>query len=273
MRRFIQVWTSIEENSIIPVIIRLIRAFINYMERFVLGLRILIAFILIIPLLLSACILPGMPTSEVQPAITMTPVLTKLVPTITYTPTTDPSAPLILRGKEYHEKNDYLSALDAFDKAIAQNPNSYEAHFERGRVLTDVKDYESALVDFEMALALDPTRAEAFNGRGVVRTKLGDYEMALQDFGLAVIIKPDYSEAYSNRGIAYVHLREVDTGIANFTHALELDPNNVDAFYNRALAYLILGDNRAIDDFRKVLELSDDPDMRRVAADNLQETE
>lgn len=237
------------------------------------GLRFIIGFILFIPLLLSACTLPGIPTSVAQSTVTATPVLTKLVPTLTYTPTTDPSAPLILTGKEFHEQNDYLSALEAFDKAIVQNPNSYEAHFERGRVLTDVKDYESALADFEIALAFDPTRAEAFNGRGVVRTKLGDYEMALQDFGLAIIIKPDYSEAYSNRGIAYVHLREVDTGIANFTRALELDINNVDAYYNRALAYLILRDNRAIDDFRKVLELSDEPEMRRVAADYLQDAE
>jgi tetratricopeptide (TPR) repeat protein len=107
----------------------------------------------------------------------------------------------------------------------------------------------------------------------VIRTKLGEYEIALQDFGLAVIIKPDYSEAYSNRGITYVHLQDVDMGMSNFMRALELDPTNVDAYYNRALTYRILGDNRAADDFRKVLELSRDPEIRRVAADYLQEQE
>jgi tetratricopeptide (TPR) repeat protein len=66
---------------------------------------------------------------------------------------------------------------------------------------------------------------------------------------------------------------DVDTGVANFTRALELNSNNVDAYYNRALAYLILGDNRAIDDFRKVLDLSDDPELRRVAADYLKDSD
>ena len=244
-----------------------------YLERVVVELRPVIKLIICIPLFISACTLPGVPIKEAQLTAITTTALTKIVPTLTLTPTTDPSGPIISRGMEYHESGDYLSALEEFDKAIALNPNSYQAHFQRGRVLTDINDYNGALADFEKALAIDPTRAEAFNGRGVVRTKLGEYEAALQDFGLAVIIKPDYSEAFSNRGITYIHVGDADTGVANFTRALELNSQNVDAYYNRALAYLILGDNRAIDDFRKVLDLSDDPELRRVAADYLKDSD
>lgn len=230
--------------------------------------RTVIGAVILVSLSISGCTLPGVPTTVVE--ATGTPNEKEIIPTNIHTPTLDPSGPIIARGMEYHASGDFKSALDEFEKAVDFNPESYEAHFQRGRVLVDINEYKPALAEFERALSIDPTRAEAFNGRGVVRTKMGKYEDALKDFGLAIIIRPNYSEAFSNRGITYVQMGDLETGIAEFNQALKIHSGNVEAYYNRALAYAILGDSRATEDFQKVLEISDDPELRRVATEYLE---
>lgn len=50
--------------------------------------------------------------------------------------------------------------------------------------------------------------------------------------------------------------------IADYTKARELDPNNAGAYYNRGSAYTHEGQyDLAINDYKKVIELSQDPDL------------
>jgi len=58
----------------------------------------------------------------------------------------------------------------------------------------------------------------------------------------------------------------------DFNKALELDPNLAQAYYNRGRAYQALGDReKAIADFQKVLEISQDADLRQRAQQHLDE--
>ncbi len=74
-----------------------------------------------------------------------------------------------------------------------------------------------------------------------------------------------------NRGLSYAVSANYDRAIADFNEAIELDPKYGKAYYNRALVYEDLGRaSDAIQDFEKSLELLTEPDLRKIAEQELQ---
>ena len=62
-----------------------------------------------------------------------------------------------------------------------------------------------------------------------------------------------------------------DRAIADFNQTIQLDPEYVLAYYNRGLVYRSKGDrNNAIQDFKKVLELTENIVLRHNAEQQLQ---
>src|SRR5437667_172347 len=61
-------------------------------------------------------------------------------------------------------------------------------------------DWEGTLTNYEEALRLEPDSAEAHSNRGAAKQARGDLAGALADYNKAVELKRDLSEAYFNRG-------------------------------------------------------------------------
>jgi tetratricopeptide (TPR) repeat protein len=63
---------------------------------------------------------------------------------------------------------------------------------------------------------------------------------------------------------------KLDRAINDFSQVIIGNPNHINAYYNRGVSYQKTGQNdKAIDDFKKVLELSNDTNLRRRAEYNL----
>jgi tetratricopeptide (TPR) repeat protein len=145
-------------------------------------------------------------------------------------------------------------------------------------------NYQEAIENFSKAIDAYPDDASLYNNRGLTYFELKKYDKALSDFSKAIELKPDYAVACCNRGLVYFktaaggNMEPFDKAILDFSKAIELEPKYVDAYYNRGLAHHQFYHwdhqsrtedksypkeafdrfNKAVTDFRKVLEL--DPD-------------
>jgi regulator of sirC expression with transglutaminase-like and TPR domain len=68
----------------------------------------------------------------------------------------------------------------------------------------------------------------------------------------------------------YFIRQDWDHALADYQQAIALKPDLVEAYLNRGLVYSQMGEEeKAIADFQKVLELTDDPTWRRIAEEEL----
>jgi len=176
------------------------------------------------------------------------------------------------RGTTYSSKGDYDRAIADYDQAIHLRPDTAEAYYNRGSVYCDKGDYDRAIADYDRAIELRPAAADAYYSRGLAYGSTGDYNRAIADYDRAIELRPDDAEAYNNRANAYNCKGDYDRAIADCGQAIELRPDCAEAYYNRAIAYKQRGEKeKAIADFEKFLKLSNDPDWRKQAEQQLQE--
>jgi tetratricopeptide (TPR) repeat protein len=126
------------------------------------------------------------------------------------------------RGKAFTQSQNYMDAIEAFNRAIKLNPKDALAYAGRGIAYYGLGRYQLALSDFSMEIELNPNYAQAYVNRSSVYGALGDYQLALNDANKAIELNPKSAAAYSNRGSAYIKLGENNRGIDNFKRAAQL---------------------------------------------------
>ena len=90
------------------------------------------------------------------------------------------------------------AAGEAFDAAIAANPNYANAHFNKGTVLEERNALDEAWAAYERAIALDPDFAEALGRLSYLAAMRGDYETAHAFGERAIKRRPDQPPAALN---------------------------------------------------------------------------
>jgi len=132
--------------------------------------------------------------------------------------------------------NHNQKAIEAFTKAIAENPHRAEIYNNRGIAWCNQGNYDRAMADFNRAMELDPRSTEIFSNRGIVWFYMGKYDLAIDDYDKALGIDPHCAKAYTNRGAAWFCKGNYDLAIYDYNKALEIDPNCVET--NRQLAWI-----------------------------------
>lgn len=172
-------------------------------------------------------------------------------------------------------------ALSDYNKAIEVNPDLELAHLNRGLIYYDKAEYDLALADFNQAIKLTPNDDKAFNDRGLVYFQKKEYDLALADFDQAIQLNLNSAMSYSNRGLIYTSKNEYDLAISDLNKAITLDPSYYRAYFVRGLTYeekmqtetslpaIQTDKTAAIADFKKVLALSSDVDMKNTTQEQL----
>ena len=115
-------------------------------------------------------------------------------------------------------------------------------------------DFQTAERLYRKALAQQPDNFDALNLLGVVRAQQGQYEEAKLLIAKAVALNPRNAGALSNLGNVLSELGRPAEAVESLKRALALDPDNVDAAYNlgnalsKAHRY-----EEALDSYRDVL--------------------
>jgi tetratricopeptide (TPR) repeat protein len=114
-----------------------------------------------------------------------------------------------------------------YDQNIRDQPYNTDAYFERGQLYYARRQYQCAVADFDQALVLSPNHAWAYYARGSAYFKIDDFERAINDFNQALQSAElqKYDWAYWKRGLAYEWQGEIEKAIADFEQVQKLSKN------------------------------------------------
>ena len=144
---------------------------------------------------------------------------------------------LHLSGIAAAQNQDLPRARALMTQAIAAQPQHAVAYVNRGAVLLDMGLLEEALADCDHALARQqgqPGEADSHYRRGNVLKALGRHPQALDAYARAMALEPARADFHNSCGIVLRLLGRYAQALAAFDRALALQPAYPQAFNNRA---------------------------------------
>jgi tetratricopeptide (TPR) repeat protein len=177
-----------------------------------------------------------------------------------------------LRARCYHTLGDRQRATEEEQRAAAAQPTALDHFLEAeeyrirsgspaeasGDVLAwqpNARLLRQAVVHYQHALQLDPENFWCHLQLGRCYLSLGQGSEAVEALGTCVALRPKAPWGYSARGLTLGLTRRFAAGEADLRQALAIDPQFAPALLHRGiLAWLQRKDDRALDDFTRVLQ-------------------
>src|SRR5262249_35617184 len=100
-------------------------------------------------------------------------------------------------------------ASDVLSQAVALNPNSFDAHFNLGRVQYALKDYPGAVKELRSAVGLNPRHAEARFFLGMALEAAGESSLAMTEYQELVKMEPQ--SAFGQLGLGALLVKQGKT--------------------------------------------------------------
>ena len=121
-------------------------------------------------------------------------------------------------------------------QTIRHATNRPDGYYQLGRYYQGQNRLALAAEAYQKALAIDPDFTEAHNGLGTIYAAEGKYEQAHKAFKAAIATAPDTARLYNNLG--YLNFLEGHhaEAVAAFAKATDLDPTNQKAWNNLGMA-------------------------------------
>ena len=138
-------------------------------------------------------------------------------------------------GEAYRFQGKYTEALEAYEKAIALNPNFGPAYVGRARVNLALEPKANPLEDLDTAIDKDSAYVDAYLMRAAYKTDHDDASGALQDLKTAEELAPGSALVQYELARAYIALEDFEKAQIAAERANELDITLVPV-------YLLLGD-------------------------------
>jgi Tfp pilus assembly protein PilF len=174
------------------------------------------------------------------------------------------------QGKAAMQRNDYQTAADLFEKAVAQNPNSSEAHLllgeAYGTLAQNANIFKQATLalkthrEFARAVELDPNNLDA--RWGLIEFYMlapgfmgGDEKKAFEQAG--EIKKRDSMRGH--QAVAYIYTRQKKADLARqeYIDAVKEQPNSPRTHYFLGISFLTADKNykQAAEEFEMAVKL------------------
>lgn len=119
-----------------------------------------------------------------------------------------------------------------------------EAMYQTGRYYQGQVRYTHAIEAYRKALAENPDHVDALNALAVAHASLGQHAEAEQAFQQAIALAPDAAYLYNNLGYAYLRAGRIEEGQVALARALDLAPDNARYTANFAQATEALAELR-----------------------------
>lgn len=143
-------------------------------------------------------------------------------------------------------------AIEAFDRAIAQNAE-FEAAFRfRASAWSGEGNHEQALKDISEAIRLDPEYKDAYLERAGIQKASGNNDAALADIEKYLGYEPEDEDARLMKAKIHYDSNRYAEAISELDAIIETNPKSSDALSSRGLAHYFNGDaDKALADISK----------------------
>ena len=140
------------------------------------------------------------------------------------------------------QQGQYDDAIVLLHKAVRKNPADPAALAHYAHALMAAQRFGEALTAYDRLLAFEPRHFEAHYNRGVVLSQQQRHKEALASLDLALALQPNAAAVHFNRGVVLAELERHREALESYDRILELDPNFAPALANRAMVILSLCD-------------------------------
>src|SRR3989339_1498203 len=107
------------------------------------------------------------------------------------------------KGKIKLVNEEFLAAIDLFNKAMKIEPDRHEAYNCLGLSNYKINRLPKALYFFEKAISLKPNNLPALNNLGLICQQLGRFDEAIEYLKKSLFINADSVSTYTLLGVCY----------------------------------------------------------------------
>lgn len=108
---------------------------------------------------------------------------------------------------------------------VAADPTNFQAWVALGNEYFDSNQFMDAIQAYDKALELRPDSPDVLTDQGVMFRRLGWFDRAIDNFTRANEINPAHATSVYNLGVVYRYdLQDFDKASAAWTHFLEINP-------------------------------------------------
>lgn len=172
----------------------------------------------------------------------------------------------MLIGDAYHKNEDFVDAIEHYNRAEKGGDESFELYFHRARALLSIQEYRKASKDMDKAIDMQPDNAELYFFRASAESEMNHLENALEDYDKAIELDPDFESAYYNRATIKMDLEIYEGVLEDINKSQDLGLEGEDIAY--ALAVLSYDQKKyeeALPMFEDVIENSDDKETKAIS--------
>lgn len=167
------------------------------------------------------------------------------------------AADLINLGNQRLAEGRFDEALELFKKALKQNAEDENTHYNLGITYARLGKKEEAAKSYLEALRLYPDYTEAHNNLGNLYLGEKKFDLAIEHFQAAIKTNPEHAMSRNNLGTALSQTGKLNEAVLEFSKAIELNPNYLEAEVNLGNAYLQQGRaEESAREFTKALKLN-----------------
>ena len=148
---------------------------------------------------------------------------------------------LMDKGYSLTELARYDEALEAYDRALALQPNYAWAWSRKGRTLRLSGRLPEALACYDEALRIQPNNASAWKGKGIVYEKLGEMDKALDCHRKANELDPQDAWNWANQSDILRGMGRLSDAQALLEKALSIDAEHAESWAKLGLVLRDLG--------------------------------
>ena len=155
----------------------------------------------------------------------------------------------IAQGEKELNAGNAKAAVNYFDAALGQTPNSKRALVMRSKAKYQLKDYAGAVADSEAALSSPKDGTEqsshdeytALWNLAILFNTTREFTKARSYFDKLKALDPDDARLYENVGYSYLEEKNYDQALAQFQRQVQIDPQAKRGFYALGKANLLSG--------------------------------
>ena len=127
------------------------------------------------------------------------------------------------RGNDCFDRNDWIEAIENYEKAIELDPKYWQAYYNLGLIYNILKQYNEAITSFTEVINLNPDNSDAYNDRGLSYRYLGELKL--------IELKEEKDSTKKNE-LAKKAMVNYNKAMENFNKAITLENIRLAKFYN-----------------------------------------